>query len=190
MGTAARPRQEFLRVLQLVSNVSQPSTSDGLDELQLVANFFQCGIPLEAAILVRDHKFGSFLLVAVPDVRHDPANEFVGDEANDHSNWQRERSQHKTNGPLRTLAKARHRKGRTANEDDQHLTSDDDELDADEPLVAPDALHDVEFVVDPTRVVLVEDLHKDKGVEHHRLHVFGVPRKDRLSGKVEHKRHD
>lgn len=57
------------------------------------------------------------------------------------------------------------RKGVTPNEDNHDLSSDDDELNANKEVIPLHAFEDVQFVVDASVVVLVENLHPDEGIE-------------------------
>jgi hypothetical protein len=70
--------------LQLVADVADTTTSDRLDESQLVTNLLQCGVPFIAAVFIRHNKLRPTLLAAMPEVWDEFADEFIGDEADDH----------------------------------------------------------------------------------------------------------
>ena len=53
----------------------------------------------------------------------------------------------------------------TANEDDHNLSSNNDELDAEEKIIPLHAFEDVHLVINAPIVVLIKDLHPDKGIE-------------------------
>lgn len=71
-----------------MTNVSQAATPNSLDESKLVADLFQGGVPFVVAVLIRHNQLGA-LLAARPDMRDEFADEFIGNEANDHCHWNR-----------------------------------------------------------------------------------------------------
>lgn len=185
----ARPRQEILRVLQLVLDVFEAASTNPLDELQLVTDFFQGGIPFETVlVLVGDNEL--WLALAMPEMWNEPAHKLIGNKTDHNGDGHRDCSQYQTDRPHRALGQAFDGECCATNKDDQDLTANNDDLNANKPFVAHDAFHDVEFVIDATRIVLVEDLHEDERVEDHRLHVTIIPAEDRSAGKVEDKRHN
>lgn len=70
--------------------------------------------------------------------------------------------------PLRPIQR-RHFQSRTTNEDDHDLTTDHDAIDTKEPVVLEHAFEDVELVVKPSVVELVENLHPHEGIEDYRV---------------------
>ena len=82
----------------------------------------------------------------------------------------------------------------TTNKDNQRLTADHDEEDADEEQVTLDTLQNVELVVQTAVVQRVEDLHPDEGVEDHGLQLchllFSAVTEDLRTRKVENKSND
>ena len=55
--------------------------------------------------------------------------------------------------------------GITANEDDHNLSSNNDELDANEKIISLHAFEDVHLVINAPIIVLIKDLHPHKGIE-------------------------
>lgn len=55
--------------------------------------------------------------------------------------------------------------GSATDEHDQNLPTNDDELNADEPVVFEHAFENVETIIKTSGVPLIEDLHPYKGVE-------------------------
>lgn len=81
--------------------------------------------------------------------------------------------------------------GLATNKDDGNLGADHNAVDDDEEVVAVNTLKDVELIIQPTVVELVEDLHPHKGVEDHGVElellvfVVGVIAEDGVAGEVE-----
>ena len=101
-------------------------------------------------------------------------------------------------------------KSLATNEDNHELATDDDKLDANEPPILEDALKDIEAVVEascagkcqhePDRnyaidlLILIEDLHPDKGIEYQGLQLillaFSLVGQHTFAGKIEDESHD
>ena len=60
----------------------------------------------------------------------------------------------------------------SANKDDKQLSTDNDDLNCQEPIIAKHALEDIEAVVQSTTGVLIEYLHPHKCVEDGSLESF------------------
>jgi hypothetical protein len=71
-------------VLQLVANVANTTTSDRLNESQLVTDLLQRRVPFVATVFIGHNKFRPFLLAVMPEMWDKFAGEFIGDEADDH----------------------------------------------------------------------------------------------------------
>ena len=61
------------------------------------------------------------------------------------------------------------RKGSPSNKDNHDLPSDNDKLNADEKVIPKHTFEDVQLIVKTPIVVLIEDLHPNKGVKNHSL---------------------
>lgn len=62
-----------------------------------------------------------------------------------------------------------YRKCCTSNEDNQNLTTYDDELYAHEPVIFEHSFENVEVIVEASAIVLVEDLHPYECIEYRGL---------------------
>ena len=151
-------------MLQFVLQVSQSTSTDPLDKFELIPNLSQSRVPLEA-ILVRNEKLGG--LFAAEEGRDEFLNEGVWDQPNDDCDWKRDHANNQTDSPLRTVYSG-DRKGMATYENDQDLSTHDDELNSNEPPIAEHAFKNIETIVQAARVPLVEYLHPNKGIEHNR----------------------
>lgn len=61
-----------------MTNMAEATTSDGFNESQLVPNFLQCGIPLVTSVFIGYNQLRALLLVAMPEMRNDVADESIG----------------------------------------------------------------------------------------------------------------
>lgn len=183
---AAGPGQESVAwVLELVRQFGYAATANFLEERQLLANLLQRRIPLPNAVLavLKDEFRAAFL-----SSRHgwnQPRKEFVGYQPDNHRHRYGEGAENYRVTPLRTVDSV-NGECLTTNEHDQALTSDNDELDPNEPPVVKNSFKDIEVVVQSPRakkalaystvqpskfslLVLVENLHPHKRVENRAL---------------------
>lgn len=100
----------------------------------------------------------------VDDEVKDDGEVFVGDRPQDNSPWHAAQGTYNTDGPLHAVERG-HPERNAADEYDHDLTTDHDAVDSDKPVVLQHPFEDVEVVVEPAVVKLVEDLHPDKRVE-------------------------
>jgi hypothetical protein len=127
--------------------VLQSATADSVEESQLVSDLFQSRIPFEASILIGNHNLGA--LLAGPEPRDESGNELVWDKSDNNGHGQRNHAEYQGNAPLVTQQRF-DRESLPAHEDDQDLTSDDDELNTNKPTIAENAFEDVQTVVNST----------------------------------------
>lgn len=161
-------------------DVSETTSTNRLQKSQLIADLFQGRVPLKSSVFVGYQELGS--LLAMRKAGNQLFKQEVGNHADDHTNGEREKTKNQANSPLRSVQPG-NREGLSTNKDDQDLTADDDKLNPQKPSVAEHAIEDVKSVVETTRIPLVENLHPNKGVEHHRLVLSSVVQMGEVQGK-------
>jgi hypothetical protein len=121
----------------------------------------------------------------------------VGEETHKYSPGETGQRGDDGDGPLGAFQAARNdMEGTRANEDDQHLETNHEDVNEDEELVAVNALENVELVVQTSVVKLVEDLYPDEGVENDGIELERlflnvlVVSKDGRSGEVQNEGDD
>ena len=120
---------------------------------------------------------------------HQLSNPLIWNVSKHHSEGYRDKAKHKSNSPC-WCSLPRYGESGAAHEDDHNLPSYDDELYGHEKVIPLNAFEDVEFVVQATIVVLIEDLHPDEGVEDHGLLVVSSVAGYWGSSEIEHQCHD
>lgn len=88
----------------------------------------------------------------------------VRDHPQDDSPWHTAYGTYNADGPLYAVERS-HPERNAADEYDHDLTTNHDAIDSDKPVVLQHPFKDVEVVVKPAVVELVQDLHPDKRVE-------------------------
>jgi hypothetical protein len=126
-----------------VCQVPHPSSTERLEEFQLVPNLLESGVPLISAVFIRYNKL--WTLLAAPRGNKFP-DELIWDKSDDNGNRERDHAKDETDCPL-SSSEISNREGVSTNKDDQNLSTNDDELDADEPAVAENAFEDVKAAV-------------------------------------------
>lgn len=99
-------------------------------------------------VLVGYDELGALLTVL--ECRDELLDGFVRYQSDDHSNRERDHAENKTDCPLCSV-KTRDREGVSTDENDQDLPANNDELDANEPLVAQQTGENVEAIVQSAR---------------------------------------
>lgn len=101
-------------------------------------------------------------------------NDAIRDLANQRTQWNRHDAKQQAPSPLGTCKRTGVERFTTLKNDDE-LTRHRDELHSNEPWIAQDPLViDIEFVVYPAAVVLVEELHPHIDVEHQSLKLLDL----------------
>lgn len=134
-------------MLELVSELSESTTTDLLEKSELVTDLLDGGIPFIASIFVGYQELRSGLL-PFPETRDNRFYELIGDQSDDYTNG--DGNETENNGYTPFPARKRvNRKRSATDEDDQNLTTNNDALDSEEPSIPEDAFNDVELVIDP-----------------------------------------
>lgn len=149
-------------MLELVLQDIEPAASNQLEELKVGFDVFQRRVPGVRTLLIRDQEL--WCRFADEIRRYQSANEIVRDKPNENGDQHGDKSNDDRCGPFWAIQRL-HGESLATDEYNENLGAADNKLDADEEKVALYAFKDVELVVQPASVVLIEDLHPHESIE-------------------------
>lgn len=160
MRRTSRPDHlnRLLGMLDCKFEVVQSPTLHAPYEVELVADVRQ-RLGVHAHLLIGYCKTRHVLSTLLKELGNQSLKEMVRNEANDDTDWDREKAENDGHGPeLATLLLLRNLEGFAANENDQDLTTTHDSTDTDKEPVLGKAFEDVELVVQTTVTVYVRKI--------------------------------